>query len=66
MYKGKKVYCDWCGQQINGILMLNIDVWAKLSEGRIDDIMCVPCMHDKMGRDFTAEDRARPWWEYER
>ena len=65
MFKGKFVYCDWCGGKINNILMLHIDLWAAISDKRIDDIMCIPCIETKLGHEPTERDCRKPWWPYQ-
>jgi hypothetical protein len=62
---GNLVVCDWCDDKITAIQMLHIDLWAKLSDGKIDDIMCVECMETKLGREPNAHDCRKPWWPYE-
>lgn len=62
---GKLVVCDWCDGTITALRMLHIDLWAELSEGKIDAIMCNECIATKLGHSPTSHDCRKPWWAYE-
>jgi hypothetical protein len=54
--------CDRCGEETIPGPMLHIDLWAAVSEGRIDDVMCEKCIKERLGREPTAHDQRQPWW----
>lgn len=64
MIKADGLYCDWCQQRTFDILMLNKDVWARISDGNPDGFMCNACIVQKLGREPTPKDRSEPWWDY--
>lgn len=58
--------CDFCGAPIGEFLMLNVDLWPRVSKGRVGNIMCIPCIKRTLGREPTDHDQRRPWWPYQR
>ena len=56
------IFCDWCSDPITSIRMLHMDTWRQISNNRVDDIMCIPCIINKLGHEPTEHERRQPWW----
>ena len=61
-----RLRCDWCRNAIDEILMLHVDLWPVVCDGRVGDIMCCACIKQKLGREPTLFDRGKPWWPKDR
>lgn len=58
-----------CGRLLVGLLlapMVNETLWRKISRGKIETILCLPCFRRRLGRPVTPMDQRDPWWPYQR
>lgn len=70
-------YCAFCGVQnrvgpddrriLLGAPMLRMDLWRRIAGSRWREVMCLPCMRQRLGRPFlTNWDAWGVWWQYQR